>query len=65
MNNFSHFSTANAPMPADHVQYVNRWTITTRLFGTDAEYHIARKEGSRVHTSKDISYLIKLCKERN
>jgi len=54
---------------------VNNWTITTRLAGTDAEYHIAKKEGvappngrlpvSRVHTSKDINYLIKLCKERN
>ena len=44
---------------------VNNWTITTRLAGTDAEYHIARKEGHRVHTSQDINYLIKLCKERN
>lgn len=65
MNNFSHFSTANEPLPANHVQFVNRWTITTRLAGTDAEYHIARKEGHRVHTSQDINYLIRLCKERN
>ena len=44
---------------------VNNWTITTRLAGTNSEYHIARNERGNVHTSKDINYLIKLCKERN
>ena len=63
------------PRAGSNTMKVNNWTITTRLAGTDAEYHIAKKEGvappngrlpvSRVHTSKDINYLIKLCKERN
>mgnify|MGYP001321105226 CR=1 FL=1 len=39
--------------------------VTTRLAGTSEEYHIARKEGHRVHTSKDINYIIRLCTERN
>jgi hypothetical protein len=53
------------PRAGSNTMKVNNWTITTRLAGTDAEYHIAKKEGSRVHTSKDINYLINLCKERN
>ena len=43
---------------------VNGWMITTRLFRTDSEYHIARKD-NRVHTSTDINYLTRLYKERN
>lgn len=45
--------------------FVNGWEITTRLAGTSEEYHIAKKEGCRVHTSKDINYLLRLCTERN
>ena len=45
--------------------FVNGWEITTRLAGTSEEYHIAKKEGHRVHTSKDINYIIRLCTERN
>ena len=42
---------------------VNGWTITTRLAGTNSEYHIAKK-GVRVHTSKSMNYLTKLVKAR-
>ena len=40
--------------------------ITTRLAGTDAEYHVLRVlvngvvDGNKVHTSKDRSYIERL-----
>jgi len=68
----NYHSTASTVVPPSidnwHPQivpnFVNGWIITTRLAGTNSEYHFARKN-SRVHTSTNINYLIRLCKGRN
>lgn len=41
---------------------INGWTITTRLYGEPAQYHVARK-GGRIRTSKDINYLVRVCEQ--
>lgn len=43
---------------------VNGFEISSRLVGTAACYHVA-KRGSEVYTSKSMSYLLRKCGEQS